>query len=107
MLAKLGDFLKPAPSSRDAGQKNSRNNSGRENPQTGAEGIAAEDVVLLSISAIRALVTEEASLSSLAPDLLRKLALLEQHGLQNLPVMPGQAVADAIVSAASYLSSLR
>jgi len=95
MLAKLGELLKPAHPSRDSGQKK------------GAEEAPADDVVLLSISAIRALVREEVSLAPRAPDLLRQLAVLEQHGLQNLPVMPGQPVADAIVAAASFLSSSR
>jgi len=107
MLAKLGDFLKPAQASRDSSQRTDADARKKrpqgENPETAP----FEDVVLLSISAIRALVKEEVSLAPRAPDLLRQLAILEQHGLQSLPVMAGQPVADAITTAASFLSSAR
>lgn len=104
MLAKIGDYLKPSPARDQQGGK------GRQQGGGGAhdgdrQADVSEDVVFLSLSAIRALIREEASLEARAPELLRQLALLEQHGLQNLPVAPAQSVADAITGAASMLLS--
>lgn len=109
MLAKLGELLKPAHPARDSDRKQDANDGRKKRQQAtnGAVETLFDDVVSLSISSIRALVREEAELSARAPELLRQLAILEQHGLQSLPVMPGQPVAEAIVSAASFLSSSR
>jgi hypothetical protein len=104
MLAKIGDYLKPPSSARDQqGGRGRQHEGGAQGHDQQAD--TSEDVVFLSLSAIRALIREEASLEARAPELLRQLALLEQHGLQNLPVAPAQSVADAITGAASMLLS--
>lgn len=105
MLAKIGDYLKPPSSARDQQGGRGRQHDGGGAQDRDQQGDISEDVVFLSLSAIRALIREEASLEARAPELLRQLALLEQHGLQNLPVAPAQSVADAITGAASMLLS--
>lgn len=107
MLDKVkNDVLKPGASAKDATYHGGQQKRARQQAIKKDEA-PADDVVMLSISAVRALVREEAALSKEAPELLRKLAVLEQHGFQNLPVMPGHSVATAIHEAASYLGSSR
>lgn len=106
MFSKISAMLGPAGrgggNGGDAGQ-----NRRRATHETADDAVDSGDVVLLSISAVRALVREEQSLQPQAQELLRKLALIEQHGLQNLPVRGTQAVADAIREAASFFGSVR
>ncbi|HYD19301.1 MAG TPA: hypothetical protein VEF76_12570 [Patescibacteria group bacterium] len=79
----------------------------RQDSRSPAGDAEADDLVLLSTGAVRAMVQEEKSLAAVAPELLRLLAVIEQHGLQNLPVRAGQPVADAIREAASFFASVR
>ncbi len=106
MLSKIGAMLGPSSQGGRGGGDSGQN---RKAPAQHDAAIEAEsdDLVLLSISAVRALVQEEASLQPQAQELLRKLVVIEQHGLQNLPVRGGQAVADAIREAASFFGSVR
>ncbi len=106
MFSKISAMLGPSQrggnSGGDAGQNRKRQ------AEEHADGAAESgDLVLLSINAVRALVQEEQSLQPQAQELLRKLTVIEQHGLQNLPVRGGQAVADAIREAASFFGSVR
>lgn len=107
MLNKIqNDVLKPGSPARDTTQQGGSQKRSRQQGTVKDEA-PADDVVMLSIAAVRALVREEAALDKEAPELLRKLAVLEQHGFQNLPVLPGRSVASAIHEAASFLSSSR
>lgn len=106
MFSKIGAMLGPSSQGgRSGGDSGERR---RKAPSCGADASPeSDDLVLLSINAVRALVREEASLQPQAQELLRKLSQIEQHGLQNLPVRGGQAVADAIREAASFFGSVR
>lgn len=106
MFSKISAMLGPAQRGGNGGGDAGQN---RRRPQDDGveDGTPSEDLVLLSINAVRALVQEEQSLQPQAPELLRKLNLIEQHGLQNLPVRASQAVADAIREAASFFGSAR
>ncbi|MDI1228314.1 MAG: hypothetical protein PSY14_11575 [bacterium] len=107
MFSKISAMLGPSQrggngSGGDAGQNRKR--PAEENVEGAVE---TGDLVLLSINAVRALVQEEESLQPQAQELLRKLTIIEQHGLQSLPVRGTQAVADAIREAASFFGSAR
>lgn len=106
MFSKIGAMLGP---SSQGGRGGFDGGERRKPPATDTADVTPEsdDLVLLSINAVRALVQEEASLQPQAQELLRKLSQIEQHGLQNLPVRGGQAVADAIREAASFFGSAR
>lgn len=106
MFSKIGALLGPS----SQGGRNGGDTGGqRRQPHSETADASPEsgDLVLLSINAVRALVQEEAGLQPQAQELLRKLSQIEQHGLQNLPVRGGQAVADAIREAASFFGSAR
>lgn len=106
MFSKIGAMMGPSSQGgRNGGQDSPPRRQGAES--TADDNAAPEDIVMLSIGALRALVQEELSLQPQAQELLRKLSMVEQHGLQNLPVRAGQPVAAAILEAASYFGSAR
>lgn len=106
MFSKIGAMLGPSSQGgRGGGDTGERRKQAPS--ETAGTSPVSDDLVLLSINAVRALVQEEASLQPQAQELLRKLSQIEQHGLQNLPVRGGQAVADAIREAASFFGSAR
>ena len=106
MFSKIGAMLGPSSQGGRGGFEGGQNRKTPAQQDTALEA-ESDDLVLLSIGAVRALVQEEASLQPQAQELLRKLLVIEQHGLQNLPVRGGQAVADAIREAASFFGSVR
>lgn len=106
MFSKISAML--GPSQRGGGNGGDAGQNRKRATEENADGAAESgDLVLLSINAVRALVQEEQSLQPQAQELLRKLTVIEQHGLQNLPVRGTQAVADAIREAASFFGSVR
>ncbi len=106
MFSKIGAMMGP---SSQGGRNSGQDSQNRKHAGDGDvdAALAAEDVVMLSLGALRALVQEEDSLQAVAQELLRKLSVIEQHGLQNLPVRAGQPVGDAIREAASFFGSVR
>jgi hypothetical protein len=106
MFSKIGAMVGP---SSQGGRGSGQDSQSRRQDSGVADdaNTAPEDIVMLSIGALRALVQEELSLQPQAQELLRKLSMVEQHGLQNLPVRAGQPVGDAILEAASYFGSAR
>lgn len=109
MFSKIGAMMGPSSQGgRNASQNDQDSQNRKQADAADAEAArASEDVVMLSLGALRALVQEEDSLQAEAQELLRKLSVIEQHGLQNLPVRAGQPVASAIREAASFFGSVR
>ncbi len=110
MFSKISNLMTSTSTSTGGGQGGSsgyqrRNDQPRASQQSSTGTDAAGDVLLLSIDALKTMVREEAALQPQAEVLLRRLAQLEQHGLQSLPVSLGQDVAGAINAAVQFLKS--
>ncbi|MDE1151362.1 MAG: hypothetical protein PW788_02400 [Micavibrio sp.] len=104
MFNKIGEMLNPANSRQQGGGQGQRGGS-QARQQAPAADTAFGDTIFLSIDALRALVREDKSLVKQADELLRRLAQLEQHGLQMIPLSAGQPAAQAITEAFSFLKS--
>lgn len=106
MFSKIGAMMGPSSQGGRNGGQDSQHRRQDSDSAADADPVL-EDIVMLSIGALRALVQEEPALQAQAQELLRKLSLIEQHGLQSLPVRAGQPVGAAILEAASYFGSVR
>ena len=110
MFSKITNLMTSTSTSTGGGQGGSsgyqrRDASSRARNEISADTGVGSDVLILSIDALKAMVREEAALQPQAEVLSRRLAQLEQHGLQSLPLSPGQDVASAINAAVQFLKS--
>ncbi len=111
MFSKISNLMTSTSTSSGGGQGGSSGYQRRQNASadaataTPSSSDAAGDILLLSIDALKAMVREEAALQPQAEVLLRRLGQLEQHGLQSLPLSPGQDAAGAINAAFQFLKS--
>ena len=111
MFSKISNLMTSTSTSSGGGQGGSSGYQRRQqaaplSPTSPSPASApSDDVLLLSIDALKAMVREEAALQPQAEVLLRRLGQLEQHGLQSLPLSAGQDAAGAINAAFQFLKS--